>query len=51
MTRYKLKELKNTKQHEERIYHYVKQNIGKKKKVNYLVPLFTVIISIARWSK
>ena len=47
MTRYKLKELKNTKQYEDRIHHYVKQNIGKKKKLNYFIPLFTAIVSIA----
>ena len=47
MTRYKLKELRNTKQYEDRIHYYVKQHIGKKKKVNYLIPLFTAIVSIA----
>lgn len=48
MTRYKLKELSNTKKHEENIYQRVIQNVSKKPvKRNWLIPVLASVVSLA----
>ncbi|WP_042476432.1 hypothetical protein [Bacillus ndiopicus] len=47
MASFRLKELKDTKKHEDNIRRYVKANMYKSQKKNRLIPILTILVSVA----